>query len=923
MAANSIKGLTVEIGGDTTKLGKALQDVEKKSRGLSTELGQINRLLKMDPGNADLLAQKQKVLAEAVSNTAKKLETLKTAEKQVQEQFERGEVSEEQVRALQREIIQTEKKLQSYESAAEETADQIEHLGDNSDEAAEDIGDLGEASNEAAKDLDLATVAVGSFLGGLALDILRSAVDSVKNLAGSIVELGMGFTSSMSEVGAISGATGAELEQLEATAREFGATTVFSASESADALKYMALAGWDVEQSIAGLPGILNLAAASGMGLAEASDMVTDYLSAFGLAASDAEGFADLLAYAQSNANTTAEQLGEAYKNSAANLNAAGQDVQTVTALLSSMANQGLKGSEAGTALAAMMRDLTAKMKDGKIQIGDTSVAVMDAEGNYRDLTDILKDVETATQGMGDAEKAAALSTTFTADSQKGLNLILNEGVSSAAAFEAELRKSGGTAEEMSAKMNDNLSGDVKEMSSAFEELGLKIYGTADGPLRSLVQFVTDSVVPAIEGLITNLPTIATLVGGVTAAIVAQTAANKIKAVADLAAANGTTIMATAQRALNAAMKANPIGLVITAITALVAAFTYLWNNCEAFRQFWTDLWEGVKSVFSSVWGWLKNFFTVTIPGIFSSVINWVKTNWQGLLLLLVNPFAGAFKLIYDNSESFRKTIQNLVAKIREIFNGIKSFITVTVPGFFTSMKDKAVNGVKTMYNNVLSWIKQLPSNIKTWLNNAVNNVISWGSNMASKAAAGMAKVVSSVVSGLKNLPSKVKSVGADLVSGLWSGISDKFSWLIGKIKGFTDSVLGKIKSFFGTHSPSRETAWIGEMLDEGLAEGMLDSIAVPVSAAKKVAGNVLDATTRGVGGLALDRQLQSGSVQTAATAASAAPMNLSEKLDAILAAVERGHVITIDGKRLVAATADDYDNKLGRKRLLAERGAV
>lgn len=923
MAANSIKGLTVEIGGDTTKLGKALQDVEKKSRGLSTELGQINRLLKMDPGNADLLAQKQKVLAEAVSNTAKKLETLKTAEKQVQEQFERGEVSEEQVRALQREIIQTEKKLQSYESAAEETADQIEHLGDNSDEASEDIGDLGEASNEAAKDLDLATVAVGSFLGGLALDVLRSAVEGVKNLAGSIVELGMGFTSSMSEVGAISGATGAELEQLEATAREFGATTVFSASESADALKYMALAGWDVEQSIAGLPGILNLAAASGMGLAEASDMVTDYLSAFGLAASDAEGFADMLAYAQSNANTTAEQLGEAYKNSAANLNAAGQDVQTVTALLSSMANQGLKGSEAGTALAAMMRDLTAKMKDGKVQIGDTSIAVMDAEGNYRDLTDILRDVETATNGMGDAEKAAALSATFTADSQKGLNLILNEGVGSAAAFEAELRKSGGTAEEMSAKMNDNLSGDVKEMSSAFEELGLKIYGTADGPLRSLVQFVTDSVVPAIEGLIANLPTIATLVGGITTAIVAQTAATKIKAVADIAAANGTTILATAQKALNAAMKANPIGLIITAITALVAAFVYLWNNCESFRKFWTDLWEGVKSVFSSVWGWLKNFFTVTIPNIFNTVINWVKTNWQGLLLLLVNPFAGAFKLIYDNSESFRKTIQNLVAKIREIFNSIKSFITVTVPGFFTSMKDKAVNGVKTMYNNVLSWIKQLPSNIKTWLNNAVNNVVSWGSNMASKAAAGMAKVVSSVVSGLKNLPSKVKSVGADLVSGLWRGISDKFSWLIGKIKGFTDSVLGKIKSFFGTHSPSRETAWIGEMLDEGLAEGMLDSIAVPVSAAKKVAGNVLDATTRGVGGLSLDRQLQSGVTKNAATAATVAPMSITDKLDAILAAVERGHVITIDGKRLVAATADDYDSKLGRKRLLAERGAV
>lgn len=142
---------------------------------------------------------------------------------------------------------------------------------------------------------------------------------------------------------------------LEDTAREFGSTTVFSATEAAEALKYMSLAGWSVEESTSALGGVLDLAAAAGMGLAKASDMVTDYLSAFGMKASESAYFADMLAYAQSHSNTTAEQLGEAYRNCAANLNAAGQDVETVTSLLEAMANQGYKGSEAGTALAAIM----------------------------------------------------------------------------------------------------------------------------------------------------------------------------------------------------------------------------------------------------------------------------------------------------------------------------------------------------------------------------------------------------------------------------------------------------------------------------------------------------------------------------------------------------------------------------------------
>lgn len=354
----------------------------------------------------------------------------------------------------------------------------IKIVGDNSgfQEALESIGTVAQRA------------------GKLAAAAFTATGIGVAAAAKAAINAGMTFEASMSSVAAISGATADELEALESTAKELGAETQFSSAQAADALSYMALAGWDAQQSIAALPGVLDLAAASGMDLAAASDMVTDYLSAFGMAADQSTYFADMLAYAQSNANTTAAALGESFKNCAANMSAAGQDVETTTALLSMMANQGLKGSEAGTALAAVMRDLTAQMDDGAIKIGNASVAVMDIDGNYRDLTDVLLDVESATNGMGDAQKAMALSSTFTSDSIRAVNMVLNSGVDEAAAFEQELRNSTGTATDMANTMNDNLKGRIEEFGGALESVGIQCYEAMEGSLKRGVEAATESI---------------------------------------------------------------------------------------------------------------------------------------------------------------------------------------------------------------------------------------------------------------------------------------------------------------------------------------------------------------------------------------------------------------------------------------------
>lgn len=429
-----------------------------------------------------------------------------------------------------------------------------------------------EAGGKAARESNEGYTVLKGTLANLASTAVTAAVGGIKDAASAVVEIGSAFETSMSKVSALSGATGDDLAALEAKARELGSTTTFSASQAADALGYMALAGWDTQAMLAGVGPVLSLAQAGELDLAAASDLVTDYLSAFNMTAEDTGRMVDVLAYAQAHANTTVDGLGQAFKNCAANCNAAGMDVETTSAAIAMMANQGLKGSEAGTALNAVMRDMTSRMEDGAIKIGDATVAVMDAEGNYRDFADILADVEAATDGMGDAEKAAALQSTFTADSIKGLNLMLNAGAGELSSFRDDLYGCAGAAEDAATAMTDNLQGDLAGMGSAFEELALKIYDGVQEPLRDAVQFVTGSVVPALTFLVEHVDYVAVALGGVAAAV---TAMNFGKVASALSAVPK----------LLAGFTGGPILLVVGALTALAAGAKWAYDNVQPFRE--------------------------------------------------------------------------------------------------------------------------------------------------------------------------------------------------------------------------------------------------------------------------------------------------------------------------------------------------
>lgn len=764
--AEQLASTIQELSGELTENRGTLDAAEKAARALSETMDDAG-------GEAETLRS-------TISKQEDTLQQLK--QRYVDVATEQRETSDEarelarQIQDLSSELHENKTKLSDAEYAADKLDNSLEEV------------------ESSAKKADDGFTMFKATLANLAADAIMRAVDGIKNLVGNVIELGQNFTSTMSEVSAISGATGEDFEKLEACAREYGATTVFSASNAAEALKYMSLAGWDADQSTSALGGVLNLAAASGMELGAASDMVTDYLSAFAMEAGDAAYFADLLSYAQSHSNTTAEALGEAYKNCAANLNAAGQDVETVTSLLEGMANQGYKGSEAGTAMAAIMRDITNGMKDGAIKIGETSVAVMDAQGNFRDLTDILTEVEAATNGMGDAERAVALSSTFTADSTKGLNLILNEGMDKIAGYEEELRGASGSAEEMANIMNDNLSGDVAAMNSAFEELGLKIYDALESKLRAGVQFITNGVIPAIEWLGGHIPEVTIAVSGLGAVIAAMnwgTISSKITmvkgALVKLAAALGGVSL--------------PAIAIIAVITAVALAFTNLWKNNEEFRNKITAIWDGIKAKFDEFGQGIVDRLNA-LGFEFEDITEVMKAVWDGFCEVLAPIFEGVFQQISNILSEALDILTGLFdifagiftgdwdmvwQGVQEVFGAVWDFVVATFENWistFTSLADTVLGWFGTDWETV--W-----TNVKTFFSDTWNAISSFFSGILTGIKTFFTDTWNSIVSFFSGILSGIYSS----VTGTMTEIHDTFTNIWDSITGFLSGAWETIKN--------------------------------------------------------------------------------------------------------------------------------
>lgn len=782
---------------------------------------------------------------------------------------------EGKIRSLNTELSQNKAKMNEAETAARSLASEERDLG-----------------NAAEKAGDGFTVAKG-IISNFATDALMTGAQKTKELAGDIVGLGSTFESSLSKVAALSGASADQMAQLEAKARELGSSTNFTASQVADAFGYMALAGWDTQQSIDGIAGVLTLAQAGEMDLAAASDLLTDYLSAFGLQASDSSMMADVLAYAQGHANTNTEQLGQAFKNCAANCNAAGMDVQTTTAFISELSNQGLKGSEAGTALTAVMRDMTSQMEDGQIAIGDTSVAVMDASGNYRDMVDIVQDIESATDGMGDAQKASALQSTFTADSIKGLNLILNAGADELGSFRDELYGSNDAAQQMADTMTDNLNGDLATMQSAFEETGLKVYDKFQEPLRGAVQFVTGTVVPGITWLIENFDQIAPVLGAAGAAIAAFAIVANIQSVV-----SGVT---GAVGALGSGISflSSPIGIAALAIAALVAILIYLWNTNEQFREVVTNVWNFASATIGQA-------VEAASPYI-SMLVSFFLDYLLPALASLAEGFGMAFASIVEGAIGFAASFLQIIQGCMEVVQGVIDLVMGTIIGIFTGDWSLAQQGTQEILNG---------------LSNIVIGIL----NGMFAAVGGVLNAIASMFSGVFN---SVLSV----VSGIFSGIADAICEKMGNARDTVSGVIDAIKGFFSfriswPHIPLPHITY--SLINVPLLGDIPDPQTISVEWYAK--GAVLKRPTlfgfnggrAMVGGEAGPEAIAPVStlvdyVQTAAERAQL--RGTGAIVDAIERLAKRKTVLNLDGRAIAEGTASARDSVDGTRQTFVDRG--
>ena len=780
--ASRVKGITVEIGGDTTGLDKALKSVNTTIKNTQSSLKDVNKLLKLDPSNTELLSQKQKLLKNAIGATKEKLDSLKAAQEQAKAQLESGDLGQDKYDALQREIIETEEELKRLQEQAATTSTSLAKI----DEVGQKMESVGNSIAGAGKSMMPLTLAIG----GVGTAAVKTAAD---------------FDAGMSQVAAISGATGDDLEALRDKAREMGSKTKFSASEAASAMEYMAMAGWKTGDMLGGIEGIMNLAAASGEDLATTSDIVTDALTAFGLSAEDSGHFADILAAASSNANTNVSMMGETFKYCAPIAGALGFSAEDTAEAIGLMANAGIKSTQAGTALRTIMNNLTGEVKISGKAIGDVTIATTNADGSMRDLSDILADCRTAFSGLSESEKAQAAETLVGKNAMSGFLALMNAAPEDIDKLSNAIDNCDGTAESMVATMQDNLAGQLTILKSQLEELAISFGEILMPAIRSIVSHIQGFidklngmdesqkkaiitiglVVAAIGPLLVIIGTVISKVGVAMQGFVKLAGAfNKIKA----AASAGTGIFGKLGAAIGGVSA--PVLAVIAVIAVLVAAFVHLWNTNEGFREAILSTWEKIKTTVSNFVEYIRE--RLAALGIsFSDIAETIKAIWNGLCAVLAPIFEGAFNAIANVLQTVLGVITSILDVFIGLFTGNWEQVWTGVKEIFSSIWE----GIKGAFQNAIDTIRGIADAVLGWFGTSWNDV--WSSVKAFFEGIwnGIASFFSGIWNGIRNTVTTVLNAIKSVITTVWNAIKTTITTVLNGIKATVTSVWNAIKS--------------------------------------------------------------------------------------------------------------------------------
>lgn len=817
--ANRIKGITVEIGGDTTKLQTALKGVNGQIKNTQSALRDVEKLLKLDPHNTKLLSQKQKLLTQAIGETKEKLATLKTAAEQANEQLQKGEITQEQYDALQREIVETEAELKRLEQQASTTNATLTKIGD----VGSKLETVGNGITNVGKKVSVVSAAVT----GMGIASVKTAADFESSM--SQVQATMGITKdSMSTVNGESVNT---MEALSDLAKQMGSETAFSASECAEALNYLALAGYDTQEMVDTLPTVLNLAAAGNIDLASASDMVTDAMSALGMETSEADTMVDQMAKTASSTNTSVSQLGEGILTIGATAKSIKGGTAELNTALGILANNGIKGAEGGTHLRNVILSLQNPTDKAAACMEQLGVDVYDSQGNMRSLNDILGDLNTSMEGMTSAEKTNIISSIFNKTDLSSVNALLANTGETWDSLQNSITNNAGAAQQMADTQLDNLSGQLTILKSALEGLAISIGEALMPMVKNIVSKIqgfvtwlnnlddgTKQVIVKIGLFVAALGPALVILGTLISKVgVAMQAFSKfgLKITSLVSKAGG--LSGVMSKVGTAIMGINPVVIaVVAAIAVLVGAFVHLWNTNEEFRNKITAIWERIKGIFAGFAQGITDRLNA-LGFDFENFSEVVSAIWEGLCNFLEPLFEGVFTQIANILEGVFGVITGLLDGFIGIFTGNWSQVWEGVKGIFGSVWDF----IKNTFTNYMNIIRNVADVVLGWFGTSWNEVWTGIRDFFVNLWTGIVDFFTSLWEGIKNtVQTAIMFIAAileaafdiitlpfrfiwenckEIIIAVWDAIKEKISGAINAISTVVSTVMNAIKTVFAT----------------------------------------------------------------------------------------------------------------------------
>lgn len=813
--ASRIQGITVEIGGDTTKLTTALKGVNSEIRNTQSQLRDVEKLLKLDPGNTELLSQKQRLLNEEVQATKEKLEALKTASEQANAALEQGTISKDQYDALQREIIATEQALEDLEEQAEQSAVALQKIAN----AGESLKSAGDKVTDVGKKMSV--VSAGIVVAGTAST--KAALD---------------FEDAMAKVSTIADATEVPIDELEKAILDLSNQTGISSTEIADNVYNAISAGQSTGDAVNFVSNSTKLAKAGFADAGDALDILTTILNAYGMEASEVTNVSDMLIQTQNLGKTTVAELSSAMGKVIPTANAYGVQLDQLCASYAIMTANGVATAESTTYMNSMLNELGksgTKVSDIlKEKTGSSFAELMNSGYSLSDCLAIIGDAATeqgfAFGDMWSSSEAAKAGLILLGDSAETFNGTL-----------AEMQNSTGATDTAFEKLKTNsytIQVAINQLKNTAIELGNAIMSVLAPLLMSLAETIS-KLTTWFSGLSDGTKRFIVIIGMVVAAVgpvliivgKIMSAVGTIMTVVPKLAGVINTVK-TAFAALNTTMLANPIFLIIAAITALVAAFIYLWNTNEEFRQFWIDLWENIKEVAIAVWTAIKEFFVSA----WEAISNAAQTIWNGI--------KNFFSAIWEGIKTIFTTVLNVISTIVTTYFNIYKTIITTVFNAIKTVITTVLNAIKTVITTVWNTIK----NVFTTVLNTIKSVVSGAFNsMWSGIKNTVSKIVESIKTGfnnavrfIKNLASSAFQWGADIIQGIVNGIKS----CIGKVKDAVTNVAETIRSFLHFSVPDEGPltdyeSWMPDFIS-GLAKGIEQSKAMVSKAVEGIAGDMV-----------------------------------------------------------------------------------